>query len=375
MKITFLCIALLLNLTNLWSQKMPEQTIAAIIEQWVGQYNNHRQVEQNLLLGDLIAPEITREKRQISVEKLDAPQIGKAVLYLQEFRQSQPNVANRQRVMGLEWDTAQQKVRLLQFFFKTGGTYDRKPLAASEVAKMAATDFDRIDRCDLYFEWDDKNKRYRSAMLPRTCTYQHAVDGEVYADYEMLLYPSQMWYRDRSMRVKNGTIRGEIDGFSWLRFDKIAPLSKKDLAARFPIVVQQEGVWRGTFRRYDAEGKLTAEFASTITIEIDPNDHKKPYKQTNFYTFKDGKTQTIESFGTFEGDKLVFNNDQIEGWAKAIDTTQRTMVISMRYKDGSNREVSEIVSLSADGKKRCRATQYMKDAVIERRTLIEEIKD
>ena len=57
--------------------------------------------------------------------------------------------------------------------------------------------------------------------MPRTCEYEHPGDGMVYAEFDMILWPNALWYRDRSRRVANHTIRGEIDGFNWLRFDKI----------------------------------------------------------------------------------------------------------------------------------------------------------
>ncbi len=360
------------------AQKTPEQTIEEIAYQWVGRYDNHRLVASNMALGEPIAPEFTREKRELTVERLNAPQFGKTILYLEEYRQSQPQVAHRQRVMSLVWDETFKKVRLLQYFFKSGSTYDRKPLKAEAVAKMLITDFERIDRCDLFFELDEKNKRYRAGMIPRACTYEHPTDGPVYADYEMLLYPNQMWYRDRSIKEKSGAIRGEIDGFSWLRFDKKTNElpSIEQFNAQFPVISKQIGTWEGRFRRYDADGKLTADFKSQITVRLDLNNFEKPYQQINKYTFEDGRTQTIESFGRIEGNKLIFENAQIEGWANdpEADMNKNTTLMYMKYKDGSGMYVYEIITLSDDGKNRSRATQYLQNGKIIRRTLIDEVR-
>jgi hypothetical protein len=370
------CILLFLA-TNSIAQKSPEQTIDEIIEQWVGQYDNHQHVAANIAMGGPTAPEFTHEKREIIVEKISAPQFGKNVLFLEEYRQTLPNLASRQRVMSLVWDEIQKKVRIIQYFFKTG-SYDRKPLKADFVAKLPLTDFDLIGRCDLFFEWDEKNKRYRAGMTPQACTYEHQVDGPVYADYEMLLYPNQMWYRDRSIRQKNGTIRGEIDGFSWLRFDKKTNslITKQTFEAHFPVISKQIGTWKGRFRRYDADGKLTADFVSEITVKLDLKNKEKPYQQTNKYTYEDGRTQTIESSGRIEGDKLIFENAQIEGWANdpSADTNKNTTLMYMKYKDGTGLYVYEIITVSDDGKQRSRATQYMKDGKTIRRTLIDEVK-
>jgi hypothetical protein len=356
--------------------KSPEQMISEVAEQWIGKYDNHSQVAEHIRLGEPVAPELTREKREMKVEKLDAPQFGKTVLFLEEYKETSPNLAHRQRVMTLTWDEKLNKVRVNQFFFKQGPAYDRKPLESSVVAKMLVANFDHIERCDLFFAWDAKLSRYGGGMIPRACTYQHPVDGEVYAEFDMLLWNKHLWYRDRSIRVGNGTIRGEIDGFSWLRFEKKTQLTREEFAKKFPVISRQEGVWTGRFRRYDADGNLTADSASEITVKLDFSNEKTPYRQTNKYVFADGKTQTIESEGRIEGDKLVFSNAQIEGWATDLtsDENKRTSFFYLKYKDGSNMYVYEIVTLSDDGKSRSRATQYLKDGKIVRRTLIDETK-
>jgi hypothetical protein len=359
------------------SVKTPEQMISEISDFWIGRFDNHLQVANNIELGEPVAPEMTREKREMKVEKLDAPQFGKTVLFLEEYKETSPNLAHRQRVMTLTWDEKLQKVRVNQFFFKQGSAYDRKPLESSVVAKMSLENFEHIDRCDLFLAWDTKLSRYSGGMIPRACTYQHPVDGEVYAEFDMLLWKNGLWYRDRSLRVGNGTVRGEIDGFSWLRFKKKTPLTREEFVKKFPAISRQEGVWVGRFRRYDAEGKLSADFATEITVKLDFSNEKTPFRQTNKYTFADGKTQIIESEGRIEGNKLFFSNAQIEGWATDLisDENQRTSIFFFKYKDGSNMYVYEIVTLSDDGKSRSRSTQYLKDGKIVRRTLIDEVKN
>lgn len=56
----------------------------------------------------------------------------------------------------------------------------------------------------------------------------------------------------------------------------------------------------------------------------------------------------------------------------AADTSRRMNVLNMTTKDGSY--VHEVISLSDDGKKRSRVTQFLKDGKILCRALIEEEK-
>lgn len=203
--------------------KSQREMVAEIMSWWAGQYDNYRQLNFDTSWrrpGTAITPEITQSGRRIVATVLDAPQLGDAVLYFEEYRDERPGIANRQRVTVLRWDDKTKRVRAVQHFFAPGLSYDRDSLGPDSIAKMTKDEFFFQPGCDLYFRWDEHNQRYMGGMLPRSCVYEHEVDGMVYAEFDMLLWPDQLWYRDRSRRVVNDTIRGEIDGFNWLRFEK-----------------------------------------------------------------------------------------------------------------------------------------------------------
>jgi len=345
---------------------IPEQLIEQIAERWEGNFDNHRQVEANALRGGRAAPELTRERRDMQVHRLNAPQIGATVLFFEEYRASEPKLANRQRVVSLVFDPKRQQVRAEQLFFKSGATYDRSPIDPAVVIRMGRAEFRHEANCDLYFTLDDAHQRIRGAMLPRVCEYPHEVDGMVYAEFEMLLYADELWYRDRSLRVSDGSIRGEIDGFSWLLFDR----------QREATVARQQGVWRGTFRRYDDAGKLTAEFPSEIIARVIERDGKRMFHQTNIYSPAGAPQQKIDSFGEIRDGRVWFSNERVEGWSMDIpqDPTGLGAIIYMNYKDGSGLYVYEIIARSADGQRRSRATQFLRSGQIVRRTMIDEEK-
>jgi hypothetical protein len=204
--------------------KSQPDMIAEVARWWVGRYSTARQAAADktwLRAGAMPTPELTTVTRTIKAERLNAPQLGEHVIYFEEFRETEPTIAARQRVTSLVWDAATESVRSLQYFFKAGPTYDRTSMPASVVEKMSMADFFHQAPCDVYFKWDADQQRYKGGMQPRTCEYEHPGDGLVYAEFDMILWPDALWYRDRSRRVANHTIRGEIDGFIWLRFDKL----------------------------------------------------------------------------------------------------------------------------------------------------------
>lgn len=133
----------------------PEQQIREIAERWVGDFDNHLQVRSNLERGGARGPELSVERREMKVVRLEAPQLGKDILFFEEYRAATPGKAHRQRVVSLEWDEKRGQVRVRQFFFR-GARYDRDPLDPARVAKMTRDEFNLARPfCDLWFTWRD----------------------------------------------------------------------------------------------------------------------------------------------------------------------------------------------------------------------------
>ena len=342
--------------------------IHAIIRRWTGEFDNHRQVEAHIARGEPVAPELTREHRQMVVHQLDAPQLGEQVLFFEEMRESVPGLAHRQRVVVLVEDPERGCPRAQQMFFRSGPAYDRPPLDPAAVARMAADEFRHVACCDLFFHYEERHDRYRASMLPGACRYQHPVDGPVYAEFDMLLHRNQLWYRDRSIRVADGSVRGEIDGFSWLLFDRVAPPPLP------PALARQQGVWKGIWRSYGPDGTLRESFDAVLISRFIATDGKLIFQQTNHYPNRGDSPQTIESSGEVRDGRICFSNPRLKGWSQPLadDPTGRSSVLMIHFNDGSS--LQEIVTNSEDGLRRHRSAQVIKDGHIVRRTLIDEEK-
>jgi hypothetical protein len=153
------------------------------------------------------------------------------------------------------------------------------------------------------------------------------------------------------------------------------------LKAALPVLARNEGVWDGTYRRYGADGGLLAAFQSRVVMRFrDDVPDEQMYHQTNLYRFADGKTQTIESRGWFDGEKLRFGSDRdIAGWA-ADDRTDSSGLICLLHMNVRTATPQlpqgtlcfELVQLSADGKNRARMAQYVCAGQVIMRTMIDE---
>lgn len=357
--------------------------IERFAEYWTGAFSNELQVasEHNSLDPDY--PEAIRLNRDIRVYRLEAPAIGDTVLYLEEIKMDQPDKAHRQRVMTFVWHEDLGAIEVQQLFFSAELAYDRPFLPPEEVAEMRREDFAQAPGCNLFFAWDEERQRFKGGMRPRLCEYEHPVSGPVYAEFDMILDRDRLWYRDRSIKIADGSIRGEIDGFSWLRFDRLSRepvlgggdrISREQMLRRMPVMARMEGVWEGEFRRVDARGELIEAVPSRVIVRFLPDGEAYDYHQVNITRPGEDGEQRVESQGKWDVDRLRFSNARLNGWAQdlASDPSGLTSVFRMMFTDGSGLTVSEIVSLSDDGKRRMRATQYIRDGRIARRTLIDE---
>lgn len=348
--------------------------ITAIAAAWIGNWSNARQVEATLERGGPPMPELTRERRRMRVVRLEAPQLGETVLYFEEERDSLPGLAHRQRVVSLVLEGEERQPRARQLFFRDGPTYDRPPLDPATVAVLAPEALRHEAGCDLFFDWEAAQGRWRGSMKPCACRYRHPESGWVYADFTMLLLPGQLWYRDRSLLLESHTPRGEVDGFSWLLFDRL------DEAApcRGPL---DAGVWRGIFRRYGPDGELLEAFASEVVARLRQDGDTIHYHQTNLYRPAKGPPQRIESFGEVRQGRVWFRNERVSGCflplpgdPEAGGNGERCGLLTLHHHDGSGLSVRELVVVSADGRRRWRDAQYLREGQLVRRTLIDEEK-
>ncbi|MDX2222330.1 MAG: hypothetical protein SFV21_06250 [Rhodospirillaceae bacterium] len=148
-----------------------------------------------------------------------------------------------------------------------------------------------------------------------------------------------------------------------------------------PVMSRSEGVWEGTYRRFSGDGQPMGVHRSRVVFRLLENAAGgEIYHQTNIYRFADGRTQVIDSTGTFDGEKLVFNSDRgIAGWAKddASDPHGRVCLLFMEAtKDTPQLKVGtvcyELVQISDCGRFRMRMAQYVLDGKVLMRTLIDE---
>ena len=193
--------------------------VAQLANWWTGNFSSGAQVAANSVSGQPDVPELTRTLRQMTIERVIAPQLGQTGLSFHEHKAPDMAVASRARAY-VNKDLPDGRVRAVQHFSRVGPTYNRKSVTAAAVPAMQSGDFTLAPRCDLFFAFNAGTGRYEGGMSPRTCVYEHAVDGFVYAESDQFIRPTETLYRDRSIKIATGGVRGSIEGFAFPRFGK-----------------------------------------------------------------------------------------------------------------------------------------------------------
>lgn len=134
------------------------------------------------------------------------------------------------------------------------------------------------------------------------------------------------------------------------------------------------GTWVGTFRRYDADGALVETLPSQMEIAFDRDG--RDYVQTNILRRPDGREERIETTGRWEGDRLHFANARVSGWFGPLegDATGLTSVLQMTFGGPQPMTMSDLLTISPDGKRRMRVAQYVRSGQVVRRKLVDEMR-
>ena len=172
--------------------------------------------------------------------------------------------------------------------------------------------------------------------------------------------------------------RPQVDGFFETRFAETLAAqlkAKTGNEARARLIAQMAGIWTGTFRRYDADGRLIEAVPSEVQIVFGQDG--ADYRQVNIIRRPGKPEERIESTGRWDGGRLRFANPRVDGWFGPLegDTTGLASVLQMTFKGPQPMTISELLTVSPDGKQRMRVAQYVSDGRIVRRTLINETRE
>jgi hypothetical protein len=200
-----------------YSQGELEGHLRLVMGWWPGEYDNHEQIVRRS--GGGISVHVYEPVFRIHSNyiKLDLPELGDNVLYVEEYLNTDPSNISRIRVYSLSVDEAEQAVKVKLYAFKdgdeglVGAQFDPKRLAAIKASDLRPFS----DRCDVYLRFE--GGQFNGGMKREAC------GKDEWFEYQVILGPDYNWTRDRRISRETGEVtwdQTEGANYAWIQMTK-----------------------------------------------------------------------------------------------------------------------------------------------------------
>ena len=212
--------------TTVQAQSPLEQDLAQIMAWWPGTYSNDKQVaeveekmgEENFT-GEVWRVDDSGMGGYLNVtshyRRIDFPELGENVLYVEEYRDGDPAETYRQRIYKLSIDEEEQVIRVNLINFK-----DRKKYigAYKELSMLDGLTMEDVgafpEICDLIVE--QRGNRYHMPMKKNACAF----GGQAFS-YEAVINGGAFWFRDKIIRLEDDVVVMTMANFYFHKSDRL----------------------------------------------------------------------------------------------------------------------------------------------------------
>ena len=180
-----------------FSQGELENHLALMMEWWPGEYDNHEQIVRQSGGGFSVPVYEPVFRIHSHYIRLDLPELGENVLYVEEYRNNDPSNISRIRVYALSVDEEEQAVRVKLHAFREG--HDHMIGARLDPDRLAAIEADELrpfsDSCDVFLRFE--GGQFSGGMKRESC------GEEAWFEYQVVLGQKHHWTRDRLISCVN----------------------------------------------------------------------------------------------------------------------------------------------------------------------------
>ncbi len=211
---------LLTSLGSSLAQESLEEQIEDIMRIWPGTYNNSAEVAAvEKEGGDVWRIDDSGKDGYLHIQshyiKLNAPEIGKNVLYVEEYRDLKPEETYRQRIYTINIDSAGQMIRVKMWPFKDKKKYIGAWKNLSLLDELTKEEISAYpDICDLLVQKTEEG--YNMYMNGDDCTF-----GDKTFNYQVMLKEGVFSYRDKITSKSTGEIISTAANFAFHNLDRI----------------------------------------------------------------------------------------------------------------------------------------------------------
>jgi len=197
-----------------------QDQLSEIMKIWPGTYSNDKQIAELEKKGTPIwRLDDSGKDGYLNIKshyiRLDAPQIGEHVLYVEEYRDNDPTATYRQRIYTLSIDEEAQIIRVKLWPFKDKEKYIGSWRDPSSLHKLSVEEISAFPPiCDLLVQ--KLGDKYYMPMNKQDCTF-----GDKTFNYQVLLSKDMFSYRDKITNKDSGEIISTAGDFNYHHLDRI----------------------------------------------------------------------------------------------------------------------------------------------------------
>lgn len=203
-----------------------EQDLAQIMAWWPGTYSNDKQVaeveermgEENFT-GEVWRVDNSGMGGYLNVTshyaRIDFPELGENVLYVEEYRDGDPSETYRQRIYNLTIDEEAEVIRVTLINFKDREKYIGAYKDLSMLDGLTMEDISPFpDICDLLVE--QRGNAYFMPMEKNACAF----GGQAFS-YEAAIDGESFWFRDKIVRLEDDVVVMTMANFNFHKSERL----------------------------------------------------------------------------------------------------------------------------------------------------------
>ncbi len=197
-----------------------ERELDALMAIWPGDYDNREQLQTDSDQGRKSLETGAHLRVHSQVRRVDLPAIGPHVLYVEEYRDNDPQRIFRQRIYVLSADEKTQAIRLELGFFNDGKRLLGAHKDPAKLAGLTRAGISILAGCELLIRRD--SDVFEGRMAPKACVFGET-GRKRYADYQLRVRPGQFEFRDRTLDAATDAVLEQAADFGWNLLRKARP--------------------------------------------------------------------------------------------------------------------------------------------------------
>ena len=135
--------------------------------------------------------------------RIDAPDFGKHVFYVEEYTENNPEQVYRQRLVIFSTAADADGIRMQQGFFHEPERFLGARRDPSVFDGLAEADVFFLDQCDVF--WKRVAGQFQGGMLPKACVFGEGEDRR-YAVHDLYLSETKYWRVDSTFLVADDSL-------------------------------------------------------------------------------------------------------------------------------------------------------------------------